>query len=178
MIERVPRYVWPVLLGLAILILGPIWLLDDDQELAIPKRTEPVLTEITLRDVPSLEPVIAAPLFNPARSPVVELPDEASPAEAEAEPPPPAPLPQLVGVISARRGKAAAIVRTANGEEVTLKRGETVEGWLLKSVGKGDAVFAMSDRVETVRLDFGNRAMGGGAGPEPDTEARGNEQRD
>jgi len=157
MIERIPQFVWPILLGVLMLIAVPLWLLGDDSEPPT-IMPPPVMTELKVAPVPAISVLLTKPLFNADRSPAVALAESggADPG-ATAQTVQQAPAPRLVGVISGRRGKAAAIVKAASGLDQTLTRGQLIDGWQLVSVGRNEAVFSIGERRETVSLDYANR---------------------
>lgn len=97
---------------------------------------------------------LAAPPFDPDRTPGAA--PQAAAADAAAAAPPPAPLPKLVG-IAGGRGRMVALVKTGSGETLMLRRGQSADGWQLVSVARGEAVFERAGERQSARLDFSNK---------------------
>ncbi|SIO20553.1 hypothetical protein SAMN02745824_3345 [Parasphingorhabdus marina DSM 22363] len=161
MMERVkPEWIW---LGLAFVIICVVpWFLlsadDDDVE-----KLEPVLTtQVQMQDIAVVDMLLTKPLFNSGRKVIVPgLPDTEAPADGAQGQSQMTPAPTLVGLVSKRRGKAVAIIKTHDGETKTLARGQSSDGWKLVSVRKNAAVFANAGENKTIGLNYSNKAVGG-----------------
>jgi hypothetical protein len=143
-------------------VIAPFWLLQPDSA-----KVEPppplVVTDLSIAPVGGLEQARATPIFSPTRAP----PEAATASASEAGPQaaPPQPLPALVGVVSRARGKGVALVKSSNGQTLTLEPGQSVDGWQLVGIGRDRATFAMNGERRVAALDFSNKTAGEGAPP-------------
>lgn len=171
MIARLDRN-W-IILGLCALLMiaVPWWLLSREPE-DIQKPEPLMITKVHPQEIVNISALTQKPIFNPERAPLAfadEMMAAADDPAADAQPQS-APAPTLVGLVSRRRGKSAAIVKNANGETKTLTPGESSDGWQLVAVGTSDARFSSNGEQISINLDFGNKALGGPSGAPSATE--------
>lgn len=157
---------WVIVAGAAALAIAMPTVLLRGDGIEVPSAAPAPPTELGELQTASLSYALAAPPFDPDRTPGG---DAAAADAASAAPPPPAQLPRLVGLISGARGRSVALVRTANGETVTIAPGEEADGWRLVSVGRDQAVFDLAGNRQTATLDFSNKvsAPATAAPPQP-----------
>lgn len=161
MMERVkPEWIW-LALAFAVMCTVPWFLLSEDNEEA--EKIEPLLTtQVEMQDIAVVDTLLTKPLFNSGRQ-VIE--EGVSGTEAMADggdaQPQSSPAPTLVGLVSKRRGKGVAIIKTHDGETKNLTTGQSSDGWTLVSVRKSSAVFASAGENKTIGLDYSNKAIGG-----------------
>ncbi|GAA0463929.1 hypothetical protein GCM10009096_00490 [Parasphingorhabdus litoris] len=164
------EWVW-LAIAAALMVAVPSWLLTGEPD-NIPEAQPLLITKVQNQQIAAVDTLLAKPIFNAERKPLADrMPVEES--EVEQMPEQDTPAPTLVGVVSKKRGKAVAIVKTNDGETKTLTAGQSSNGWRLVSVGKNDATFANASEQRTVGLDYGNKAIGGPSGapaPTPETE--------
>ena len=153
---------WIVPAVAAVAALGvPLWLLQSaSPELETPPPL--VVTELAALPVGGLEQARSAPLFSPSRAP----PDPASSPSGEGGEGAAAaaqPLPALVGLVSRARGRGVALVKSCNGQTVTIAPGQSVDGWQLIGIGRDRATFVSNGERRVAALDFSNRTPTEGA---------------
>ncbi len=146
----------------ALMVTVPWWLLTDEPD-NIPEAQPLLITKVQAQEIAPIEILLTKPIFNADRTPVADqvLIDEAEVVQTPAQI---SPVPTLVGLVSKRRGKAVAIIKTNDGETKTLRTGQTSDGWRLVTVGKNEATFASANEQRTIGLDYGNKAIGGPSG--------------
>jgi hypothetical protein len=145
-----PRQVLAIGIAGAFAAAVPIWVLWPGAPEPRPEsRTK--LTQLRITDVPTLDNLLRAPLFNVDRAPAVTA------DVAGASAPTPSPLPILIGTIADGRSGGVALAKSLAGETLTLSVGQDIDGWRLARIGNGSAEFIKGDRHETVSLDFRNR---------------------
>jgi hypothetical protein len=93
----------------------------------------------------SLAIINARPLFDPARQPVEE------PAESGTQSLSP-PDVTLVGVLIAAQNSLALLKEPAARAAVSLRRGESFQGWTLMRIERGFVVLKANEREFTVKL--------------------------
>jgi hypothetical protein len=145
----------------AVAVIVPLWLLSS----AAPEtRAAPPLVVTELRPLPvgGLEQARTAPLFSPGRAPPQPPPSPEALAEAAAAPQAQQ-VPKLVGLVSRARGRGVALVRSSNGETVTIEPGQSVDGWQLIGIGRDRATFAANGERRVAALDFSNKNSAEGA---------------
>lgn len=139
----------------AIAVIVPVWLLGADD---VEKRSVPplVVTELRPVAVAGLSQARTAPLFSPGRAqpPPPQSPEEAAAAAAA---PQAQPMPTLVGLVSRAGGRGVALVRSSNGQTVTIAPGQSVDGWQLVGIGRDRATFAANGERRVAALDFSNK---------------------
>jgi hypothetical protein len=150
--------------GMTLLILAVVAILLRPAALAISPPPSVTATPLTIVPAPTLNAALKAPLFNATRlpPPPPDLPKDGEAAEPAT---PPAPPPIIAGVIVHGRGQGVALVKAASGETVTVRPGETVDGWSLIGIGQTSAIFEQAGRRETVNLDFRSSSTAGRASP-------------
>ncbi len=163
MIQRIDRN-WTILgLAAVLMIAIPWWLLSREPE-DIPSAPPLLITEVQPQEIAQMSALTEKPIFNPERAPLSfageMAEDEALLADEEAAPQA-MPKPTLVGLVSRRRGKSVAIVKTSEGQTKTLAPGESADGWKLLAVGKTNARFSSGGEQVSISLDFSNKAIGG-----------------
>jgi hypothetical protein len=121
-----------------------------------------VVTELAALPVGGLEQARTMPIFSPTRAPPAPPPTPEALAAAAAAPAP-QPMPALVGLVSRARGRGVALVRSSNGQTVTLAPGESVDGWRLVGIGRDRATFVSNGERRVASLDFRNRLPAEGA---------------
>lgn len=122
------------------------------------------------------------PLFHEDRRPEEDSDDGPDQGEAQAvaatEPPPVT----LTGVIITPEVRVAMLEHNRRNEPISLKQGETLDGWTLESVDERRAVFASGSSKEPVLLEVYTGPAGGGrraaAREQPVTEADQNQAQD
>lgn len=144
-------------------VAAPLWLLGSASP-EIEPAPPVVVTELAASPVGGLDQALTMPLFSPSRAPQAP-PPSAEAVAATASAPAPQPLPTLVGLVSRARGKGVALVKTSNGQTVTIGRGESVDGWRLVAIGRDRATFAANGEQRVASLDFRNRIPAEGAPP-------------
>jgi general secretion pathway protein N len=153
---------WLIPGGAAIAAIGlPFWLLQS----ASPEIDAPaplVVTELAALPIGGLEQARTMPIFSPTRAPPAPPPSPEALAAAAAAPAP-QPMPALVGLVSRARGKGIALVRSSNGQTVTISPGESVDGWQLVGIGRDRATFVSNGERRVASLDFRNRLPAEGA---------------
>lgn len=161
MIERVkPDWMW--LAGAFTLMIAVPWYLLSREPENVPQANPILITHIKAQEIAVIDALVRKPLFNSERTPRNAAAELAEAQMAEAEPPQQVtPAPTLVGLVSKRRGKAVAIVKTNDGKTTTLSTGQSSDGWQLVSIGRNEAVFASASERRTIGLDYGNQAIGG-----------------
>lgn len=157
------------------MIAVPWWLLTGEPD-NVPEAQPLLITKVQTQEIAAVDILLTKPIFNADRSPTAFADDMATSEPEEAQAAEPAtPVPTLVGLVSKRRGKAVAIVKTKDGETKTLTAGQSSDGWRLVSVSKNDATFANASEQRTIGLDYGNKAIGGPSGtPPPASETQEN----
>ncbi len=160
------EWVWLILTA-ALMVAVPWWLLTGEPE-NIPEAQPLLITKVQAQQVAAVDILLTKPIFNAERTPLADQIPADEPATEQA-PEQVIPAPTLVGLVSKRRGKAVAIVKTNDGETKTLTAGQSSDGWRLVSVGKNDATFANASEQKTIGLDYGNKAIGGPSGASPPT---------
>lgn len=157
------EWVWLALTAM-LMITVPWWLLTEEPE-NVPEAQPLLITKVQAQEIAIVDALLTKPIFNAERSPIAFADDlvngetqEAQVAEAVT------PIPTLVGLVSKKRGKAVAIVKTSDGETRTLTAGQSSDGWRLVSVNKNNATFANAVEKRTIGLDYGNKAIGGPPG--------------
>lgn len=160
---------WPIwLIALIIAVGGPALLLREAPvDIVLPPRPTPMNLKITA--VMPMDQAQTQPLFVAGRQIIdgqQEALEEAEYAGAEAQSSSGAAAPTLLGVVRSSRGKAAAILRTSNGEQHMVKQGASLEGWQVQSVGKDKVTIAGNGQTQTLTLDFSASAMGGASNTE------------
>ncbi len=165
MIARIDRN-WIVLGFCALLMIAVPWWLLSREPVDIQKPEPLMITKIRPQEIANISALTQKPIFNSERAPLAFADEMMAAADnlAADTPPQSAPAPTLVGLVSRRRGKSAAIVKNANGETKTLTPGQSSDGWQLVAVGKANAQFSSNGEQISVGLDFGNKALGGPAG--------------
>jgi hypothetical protein len=160
---------WIPLAGGAVLaVLLPVKMLSSDAA-PVALAPPPPPARVDLASAAGLSYALTAPPFTQERVPQAAAP-EPSAAAPPAEPaPPPAPPPALVGVAVAGRGRAVALARGANGETLTLARGEAIDGWTVVAIGRDGATFEREGTRHTAQLDFANRTAATPPTPVPPT---------
>ncbi|MDH3240828.1 MAG: hypothetical protein OEO83_09185 [Alphaproteobacteria bacterium] len=110
---------------------------------AAPVTPRAVLPEI--KEVPEAAygPIVEANLFDPARRPTAEPPPSRVPGRARAVPGQP-PF-ELKGVITMPQGRLALIRTVGQREYRQVVKGETIEGWVVQSIG--------ADRISVKKAD-------------------------
>jgi hypothetical protein len=110
----------------------------------IGQRNGGARTTPTERSTPELiAPAMERPLFNPTRRAPAEPPAEAKPQDS----------PQnwrLIG-IAETNGVSVAVIE-ADGARARLKRGQSLNGWRLESVGRRSAVLVRDDQRKELRF--------------------------
>ena len=156
------EWVWLGLIA-ALMIIVPWWLLTREPD-DISEPQPLLITKVQIQNIRAVDMLLTKPIFNAQRAPlafademIAEEPEEIQTAEQIT------PIPTLVGLVSKKRGKAVAIVKTNDGETKTLKTGESSDGWLLINIGRNEATFANAGEKRTIGLDYGNKAIGGPA---------------
>jgi hypothetical protein len=148
----------------------PFWLLQPETR-TIEEPPPVVVTDLAVAPIGGLEQARNAPLFSPTRTRETQPPPAGNPEPAQATPP--APMPALVGLVSSARGRGVALVKTGNGQTVTIAPGETVDGWRLVAIGRDRATFASNGERRVAALDFSNKVSGeAAAGPGPSSSAQ------
>ena len=125
--------------------------------------------------------IVERPLFNPSRQPrpaaqpvAVEQPPAAPPPVAE--PPPAAPQGpgpedyKLLGVATGPDGRIAAVRIAASGEVVYVRKGESIENWIVVDVGDRSVAIGAADSPVTYGMFAkadASSAPEPGAGAEP-----------
>ncbi len=165
------EWIWLALTA-GLMIALPWWLLTGEQD-NISEPQPLLITKVQTQEIPTVDILLKKPIFNSERTPLALL-DEMTAEEPEAQIAAlVTPVPKLVGLVSKRRGKAVAIVKTNDGETKALSTGQTSDGWRLVTVGKNEATFANANEQRTIGLDYGNKAIGGPSGtpvPTADTQ--------
>lgn len=155
------EWVWLALTA-ALMIAVPWWLLTGEPN-NIPEAQPLLITKVQAQVVAPVDILLTKPIFNAERTPLADqvLIDE---PEVDQAPEQVTPAPTLVGLVSKRRGKAVAIIKTNDGETKTLSTGQTSDGWRLVTVGKNEATFANANEQRTIGLNYGNKAISGPSG--------------
>lgn len=154
------EWVWLALTA-ALMIAVPWWLLTSKPD-NLPEAQPLLITKVQAQNVAPVDILLTKPIFNAERTPLADqVIDE---PEVDQTPQQVTPAPTLVGLVSKRRGKAVAIIKTNDGETKTLRTGQTSDGWRLVTVGKNEATFANANEQRTIGLDYGNKAIGGPSG--------------
>jgi hypothetical protein len=156
------RREWVVPVAAAVLaVLIPLrWLGGGD--LTQPPAPDYHVTRLQVVAPAAFDQAFSRPAFSPTRlaagtpdpSTVLAAPATSAPDAAPQVPLPD--LPKLVGLAISGRGSGVALVRQADGKTLTLNRGQSVDGWLLVSLGRDWAGFVQRGARRTVRLDFPN----------------------
>jgi hypothetical protein len=104
------------------------------------------------------------PIFSPSRRP--PPPVIAAPYVPPASPPPPPKPPEpdhpslaLVGTLAGDSQGVGIFVNDADKSTLRLRTGEDYEGWVLRSVRGGEAIFEKGDRTATLALPLGFAAQ-------------------
>jgi hypothetical protein len=98
------------------------------------------------------------PIFSPSRRP--PPPVVAAPYVPPASPPPPPPKPSgpnhplltLLGTLAGDGQGVGIFVNDADKSTLRLRTGEDHEGWVLRSIRSGEAIFEKGDRTATLAL--------------------------
>ncbi len=167
MISRIDKY-WLILGVTALMMIGVPWWLLSHQPEQIPNTPPLYVTKIKPQEIVAVDVLTQKPIFNAERAPLAFMEEQQAQADMAAEvpeetAPEAAPAPTLVGLVSKRRGKSVAIVKSGDGETKTMSPGQAIDGWRLVSVGKSGARFASAGTQINVSLDFSNKAIGGPA---------------
>ncbi|MEO9599802.1 hypothetical protein [Parasphingorhabdus sp.] len=154
------EWIWLASIAVSMIVV-PWWLLTGEPD-HISEPQPLLITQVQIQEIGAVDTFLAKPIFNAERAPLA-FADEVigqEPQEIEIAQPV-SPIPTLVGLVSKRRGKAVAIVKTHDGETKTLSAGDSSDGWRLIKVGKNDATFANAGQQRTIDLYYGNKAIGG-----------------
>lgn len=140
----------------------PIWILgpgDLEQEHGFELLAE--APRVKLVGAAPLDSLVTAAIFSSARAPDPTLASGDGAAGMEgAAPVPPAAPPQLVGLVSQRRGGAVALARGSDGTTQLLRKGDSLDGWRLIGFGHDSVTFQMGGDRQVSALDFRNRSNG------------------
>lgn len=118
-----------------------------------------------------IDPVVSSMIFSSSRAPDLTLAigDNAPGTDGVEAAPPPA-LPQLVGLVTQRRGGAVALARGSDGATELLRKGDSLDGWRLIAFGRDNVTFEMAGDRQVSPLDFRNRTNGSQAAGVPPSE--------
>jgi hypothetical protein len=154
---------WLALGGAGIVAVGaPLKLLKDQQAAVAPLLDDGPAPRIDVRPVASFDAALAKPVFSPNRAPQGAGDPTAAIAAGlaptvETPPPPLQPLPRLVGIVIAHPGRALVLVKSANGETLTLHPGESADGWRLVGIFRNGATFRNGSEEKQAGFDLTNR---------------------
>lgn len=178
MMERFKPEHGALALAFAAMVFVPWLLLTAEPD--VPQAQPILITQVSPQEIVLLATALEKPIFNAERAPLsfademlAGMGDEELPENAAAAPQ--NPVPTLVGLVSRRRGKAVAIVKSMDGKTETLRRGQSIDGWQLVSIGRAEVVFAGAGGQQTAKLDYGNKAIGGPANDETQTKPTANQ---
>jgi hypothetical protein len=139
---------------------------DDPAKPIPPKRSGPVVGEPEQGGNPlwslplsSLSVTRERPIFSPSRRPppppVIATPyvPPVSPPQPPAKPPEPDhPLLTLLGTLAGESQGVGIFLNETDKTPLRLKTGEDHEGWVLRSIRGGEAIFDKADRTATLTL--------------------------